>query len=81
MVANLFPLGPFHPEGYPIILKHLSTRCPGYPQWEQVASGFPFFLAKRVAYVEPDLEFGLWYYSATIACESMKIHTAFVRDL
>jgi hypothetical protein len=40
-----------------------------------------FFLAKCVAYVEPDLEFGLWYYSATIACESMKIHTAFVRDL
>jgi len=46
MVANLFPLGPFHPEGYPIILKHLSTRCPGYPQWEQVASGFPFFFSK-----------------------------------
>ena len=42
MVANLFPLSPFHPGGYPIIWKHLSTRCPGYPQWEQVASVFSF---------------------------------------
>jgi len=42
---------------------------------------FPFCLAKRVVYVEPDLEFGLWYCSATIAYESMGIPTAFVRDL